>query len=1053
MDSRYILFVFAILLNACTDQSATIREINQSFTTYGFSNPDRVPRPDRNYYPYFRYDEYAKDSELKEWKVVEMENSYVKVHILPEIGGKIWGAIEKSTGNEFLYYNSVVKFRNIGMRGPWTSGGIEFNFGIIGHSPHVSTPVDYLVKENDDGSVSCFIGGIDLLTRARWETEVNLQPDKAYFTTNTKYSNTTPLLQPYYQWSNAAYQSEGGLTMSFPGNYRIGHGGEADPWPISEDGKDLTIYENNAYGGDKSYHITGAAEGYFAAYYNDIDFGAGHFSNYGDKLGKKIWLWSHARSGRIWEDLLTDEDGQYVELQSGRLFNQASTRSTRTPYKHFGFVPYALDEFEEYWYPVMNIGGVVNANQLGALNVVKRNSDQTILFSPLHSLNDEIYVYFGNELKQTYKVNLKPLEVWQQEIEVNPEKEPLKIVIGANQGLIYSEENNIVNRPVESPEDFDWNSVYGLYTDGVNWIYQGNYDRAFQSLEACLAIEPNYAPALNHLAELYIRKADYGNALNSVVKSLSIDTYDPKANFIYGYINRLTNNLVDARDGFAVASISPEYRAAAHLELAKLFILKGQINLAHEYAERVLKLDGNNQEALLLLAVASRKADNKDDADEYLGRLEELSPLNHFSRAEKMFAGDNRQSRENFISLVRNELPYQTFLEMALWYQYLGYNAEAIAILEQSPENALVNLQLAYLHQNLNREKSEQYFNAFIDNSTDFVFPFRHEMFPVLDWAVKKSDNWKPKYYLGLLQWSTGNSEIARDLFVTIGDSPQSPYFYLARNELFNADKSYNAEGDLKKAFELGSDDWRTSLAVIDYYLGKNRTAEALEASKKSLEMFPASDALKYTYAKSLLANGLYSESLNELENTVILPHEGARHGRITYRQAAVMESLQQYRDNNFAGAVKTIEKARLWPENLGVGRPFDVDERIEDFLEAEYSLKLNGKEKANALYQEIIDYTKDRSRRFNSTDYLYLVVLKRLGETRQMEEFLSQWEKRSPKDPVLRWSRAMLRNNRSAAQQIEKEIDTGSEGTPWDPRYSDSEFELIKAIANNISS
>ena len=236
--------------------------------------------------------------ELKEWKVVEMENPFVKVHILPEIGGKIWGAIEKSTGNEFLYYNSVVKFRNIGMRGPWTSGGIEFNFGIIGHSPHVSTPVDYLVKENDDGSVSCFIGGIDLLTRARWETEVNLQPDKAYFTTKTRYSNPSSILQPYYQWSNAAYQSHGGLSLSFPGKYRVGHGGEVDPWPISDDGKDLTIYDNNAYGGDKSYHIVGEPDGYFAAYYKDIDFGAGHYSPYGDKLGKKIWLWSHARSDR-----------------------------------------------------------------------------------------------------------------------------------------------------------------------------------------------------------------------------------------------------------------------------------------------------------------------------------------------------------------------------------------------------------------------------------------------------------------------------------------------------------------------------------------------------------------------------------------------------------------------------------------------------------------------------------------------------------------------------------------------------------------------------------
>jgi len=76
-----------------------------------------------------------------------LENKYVKVSVFPEIGGKVWGAIEKSTNNEFIYYNSVVKFRNIAMRGPWTSGGIEFNFGIIGHAPTTATPVDYSFKK------------------------------------------------------------------------------------------------------------------------------------------------------------------------------------------------------------------------------------------------------------------------------------------------------------------------------------------------------------------------------------------------------------------------------------------------------------------------------------------------------------------------------------------------------------------------------------------------------------------------------------------------------------------------------------------------------------------------------------------------------------------------------------------------------------------------------------------------------------------------------------------------------------------------------------------
>ena len=99
----------------------------------------------------------------KDWKVVELENDYIKLTILPEIGGKIWSATEKKTNKEFLYYNHVVKFRDVAMRGPWTSGGIEANYGIIGHTPNCATPVDYITLNKEDGSVSCIIGVLDLL--------------------------------------------------------------------------------------------------------------------------------------------------------------------------------------------------------------------------------------------------------------------------------------------------------------------------------------------------------------------------------------------------------------------------------------------------------------------------------------------------------------------------------------------------------------------------------------------------------------------------------------------------------------------------------------------------------------------------------------------------------------------------------------------------------------------------------------------------------------------------------------------------------------------------
>jgi len=80
-------------------------------------------------YPYFRFDGYTDTPVDKEWTVVELENDYLRVTVIPEIGGKIWSAVEKATGRSFIYDNHVVKFRDIAMRGPWTSGGIEPNYG------------------------------------------------------------------------------------------------------------------------------------------------------------------------------------------------------------------------------------------------------------------------------------------------------------------------------------------------------------------------------------------------------------------------------------------------------------------------------------------------------------------------------------------------------------------------------------------------------------------------------------------------------------------------------------------------------------------------------------------------------------------------------------------------------------------------------------------------------------------------------------------------------------------------------------------------------------
>ncbi|MCP5110154.1 MAG: DUF5107 domain-containing protein, partial [bacterium] len=179
MNRRFLIIAPLLALTLAASlgaQQATVTEEQQVIKTYPFSGPDPAPIMMRSsmwgkgpkLYPYFFFDNLSYDGADQNWNVVRLENPYIEVFVLPGEGGKVIGAVEKSTGKEFIYYNHVRKFRHIALRGPWTSGGIELNFGLVGHTPATATPVDYVVQKNPDGSVSCIVGAMDLPSRTQW---------------------------------------------------------------------------------------------------------------------------------------------------------------------------------------------------------------------------------------------------------------------------------------------------------------------------------------------------------------------------------------------------------------------------------------------------------------------------------------------------------------------------------------------------------------------------------------------------------------------------------------------------------------------------------------------------------------------------------------------------------------------------------------------------------------------------------------------------------------------------------------------------------------------
>ena len=1045
MKKMLILLCATSLLQPLFAQQATVTETVETVKTYPFSDPDPVADPSDLFYPYFRFDGFSAKGTDRQWKVVSLENDYIKLTLFPEIGGKIWGAVDKTTGKEFIYNNHVVKFRDIAMRGPWTSGGIEFNFGIIGHAPTSSTPVDYVTRQKPDGSVSCYVSSYELVTRTLWTVEVNLPKDKAYFTTTTTWHNSSSIDQPYYQWMNAGYPAAGNVEFCYPGTNYIGHGGELHSFPLDEQGRDISWYEKNDFGNSKSYHIVGKYNDFYGAYWHDNDFGSIHHADYDEKLGMKIFLWGLSREGGIWEDLLTDTNGQYIELQSGRMYNQPASNSSLTPYKHTAFGPQATDRWTEYWFPVKGIKGVSKASRIGALNVLREDGFLKLYFSPLQKLSTTIKLYEGEKEMNSIPLNCGVLETWKDSIPLNKAVAAgrLKVVVGEDL-LVYSEvpSDNITSRPKQLPADFDWSSAYGLYTQGEQWMNQKVLDKAEKFLLAFLEKDPYFVPALTDLASLYYRQGRYDEALARCETALSINTYDGDVNYLYGLCNMALGNHTDAKDGFSVASYSPGVRSAAYEKLAEMYLMDRNWTKAEHYALRSKEFNQMNLSADHVLMVVYRKTNQPEKAKALIDPLLEDLPLYHAARFEQLYQGEGSgHPIDDLQSLIRNELPFETYMELAEWYESVGCTEEALSLLSCAGNYPIALYKQAYLlHQAGNDDESRGMLQRAGALSPAMVFPFRPSSLKALEWAKTVQPDWKIDYYEALIRWANQDKAKALELLENCGEADYAP-FYLSRASLKEGESRL---ADLLKAEQIEMS-WRTGFALINHYVANNQWQKAVETGKKYTKKYPSNYYIGLKYAKALCETGQYQPCISLLSRMQVLPNEGSYAGRAVYREANLYRAMEQLSHKNYKQVVKSVETSKEWPENLGVGKPYDnmIDNRLEDYLEAKAAAGQGDSRKTSALLAAVADYTISRSH-FESGNLLSALALRESGKVQEADHMVAAWSTDFPENRVVQWCTAIYRGEKEKAVGMLQSRNDQTNTTPWEASFRDSNFDLI---------
>jgi tetratricopeptide (TPR) repeat protein len=1021
MLKRNLLFAFSILSQMLMAQNASIKVESRDILTYPYSDPDPIPilsEGRSEIYPYYAFDGYSLTGQMKKWNVIKLENDYIEVYVLPSDGGKVWGAIEKSTGREFIYWNDVAKYRNLSMRGPWTSGGIEFNFGLLGHTPSGCVPVDYKTVENADGSVSCIVGNIDLPSRTKWYVEINLQKDKAYFETKAMWNNPTPLPQSYYVWMTAAAAVTNDLEFFYTGNQEIGHGGEAGPWPVDSEGRDLSKYANNAFGSDRSAHTVGEYNDFMGGYYHKSEFGFGHWALYDEMPGHKLWLWSQARSGAIWEDLLTDTNGQYMEFQAGRLFNQYSPVSTlKSPITQVPFAPGFTDRWNEIWFPVKEIGGFVDVSPMGVLNVKPENGKLQIGINSLAFAQAQLTVKSQGKVIFTQDKNFKPTEVYKTSVPLSVNADYEVVVVGMD--LMYNtSKRNLIKRPFVSTMPDNIITAASLYKDGMELKEVRKYDGAKELLKKCLQKDPFYIDAMAALTEIYYRSVQYDSALYYANNALQLDTYHPAANYFAGVTYLAQGNLIDALETLGWAARSPEFRSTAYALMATIQFQMDNKPLTEHYASLALDYNRNNFNALEVMAVLCRKSGDITKADKYIGTIISLDPLNHFADFERYLNHNSPENLLRFTSTITNEMPYQTFLELGMIYYGLGLKSDALLVLDKAPANPLISLWKAYLRDD------PSLLNDVKEASAGFVFPYRTETLSALKWALLMNNHWKFKYYLALNYAAIQRVEDALKLFHDCGQEPDWAPFYLTRANLERTKDEKQELIDLQTAQKLAPDDWRTDNKLIEYYEAHQNSQMALTLSSEAYKKHKDNFILGTQYAIALLNNGQYASCIKALEAMHILPSEGTRQGKIIFEQACLFLSMDLIRNKKYGEAIKEIEKSKEWPENLGVGKPFQVDTRIQDYLRIFCLEKMNRPEETGILQKSIIDYTNQNYNSPSFSDILAIRILIKNGETEAVNILLKKMaDSGNSANAVQQWVIASSKNDKAKLNELENQF------------------------------
>lgn len=958
-------------LTAQQSGGVKIWEEDLTLPTYRMDPPEKSPMffdhdsyqgASRMIYPYPLEDDFTGEKIDKTYRAVYIENEFLKVCILPEIGGRLFYATDKTNGYEIFYRQHVIKPAHIGMLGAWISGGIEF---CVFHHHRATTnmPVDYKLTQNEDGSATLWIGETEWRHRMKWTFGITLFPGKSYLELDGRLINSTENTNSILYWANVATSVNEDYQVIFPPSteFTVFHSKNSFAhWPITQeayrgndyykDGIDASFWKNHP--GPNSFFAHEIKEGFLAGYDHGKEAGTMLVGNPHIVKGAKLWEWG---KGSIWDTkVLTDNDGPYAEVMSGAYSDNQPDYSWLKPYE--------LKKFKQYWYPMRSSQGAVAANLNGLLNVKSESSERLfIAANTTASYSDaRIVLQRGDQTLFEKRMDIAPNLPFQAslDIENDEDMEHISLALYNSEGDLLIEYQNLPKKsdnplpptvkPPLPPKEIS--SIEELYFTGlrIKQFYNARTNPLDYFQEA-LNRDSLDSRCNTQVGIYYKERGAFNKATKHFRQALIRPTFnytrprDCEAFYHLGVVLKGEGLLEEAYDTLYRAAWDHAYTAPAYYHLAQISCHRKDYDQALLELDRSLMNNASNLNALNLKAAVLRKLGQNEQAQLIIQDVIEKDKLNFWAYHEQALLLNKDSNWEQLRSLMRDQP--ESYMELALYYINSGLIEEADQILTKaslSPNQHLSDYPtmyyyLGYLeHIKGNDKGAKEQFAKAKSQSTDYCFPFRLESIKVYQTALSYDpEDAKAHYYLGNL-WFDKQPDLAiqhweqavqiepnfaiahRNLGWGYYRHSEDPDQAIAAYEkaLLSDNQQPRYYEELDELYELNG----TDLAIRYETLSKNHDVVKLHSGSLLREAMVAVASSKFDHAIDILTNNFFNrrEGRNDLHDL--------------YVDAFLLRGQSYLRDGKWEMAAHDFQSAILIPDNLVIGKNENSERRAQAF-------------------------------------------------------------------------------------------------------------------------